>query len=632
MTTNRYPWYQNTTPNTADQDDPRYETPGGAQAKADNAQEAAEEYTNVYVNQTANLADDSVTRPKIAPGAVGAVELDPSLLDYTTDIAVAAKFNEVDAQLADIAINVKNYGATGSNVTDDTVSINNAIAYCSLLVSQGIKPNLIFPPAAGYMVNSGIVIPAGISVTMEAPINYGGTSDEVCITVGASGAVNTQVYLKLRANRNVVSSWLSENSIGIRIYNANTLSVEIAQAQGFTIGVQMMGSGTGVSYNNFYLGYLINNKYAVDLNNELAGWCNENNFFGGRFGVLSGINTGLSRYGVRVTSKYSYYSNNNVFYKPSFELNAAVASPGEAVPILIEFGNNNSFWDLRNEGNSNTTSRIMNSSTNNNYTVGFGTGHLEDASVYPANTITTQRDTSFTDASNLVYTSGSIHLSACYYDGATAIHVPNLHMASSGNSSVLVSTSALVLNSKYLEVPSTRGLGIFIKTTSCKKIVVRRDAENGFGGRVNIRCYDASGNILNDAGANHPYCKGSSHVTISYNSSFGNVYRTGTDSNEDVYFVVGDDVDYVCVILSGGTAALRIRTFTVSSSESKTAAAWVGYEEIVKGVNLMTTPPTAGTWAKGRRGLNGNPTAGQPKSWICTVAGTPGTWVSEGNL
>ena len=23
---------------------------------------------------------------------------------------------------------------------------------------------------------------------------------------------------------------------------------------------------------------------------------------------------------------------------------------------------------------------------------------------------------------------------------------------------------------------------------------------------------------------------------------------------------------------------------------------------------------------------------GQPKGWVCTVAGTPGTWVSEGNL
>lgn len=42
--------------------------------------------------------------------------------------------------------------------------------------------------------------------------------------------------------------------------------------------------------------------------------------------------------------------------------------------------------------------------------------------------------------------------------------------------------------------------------------------------------------------------------------------------------------------------------------------------------------PTGGTWAVGDRIFNSSPAVGQPKSWVCTVAGTPGTWVSEGNL
>jgi hypothetical protein len=42
--------------------------------------------------------------------------------------------------------------------------------------------------------------------------------------------------------------------------------------------------------------------------------------------------------------------------------------------------------------------------------------------------------------------------------------------------------------------------------------------------------------------------------------------------------------------------------------------------------------PTTGTWAVGDRVFNSAPAVGQPKSWVCTVAGTPGTWVSEGNL
>lgn len=42
--------------------------------------------------------------------------------------------------------------------------------------------------------------------------------------------------------------------------------------------------------------------------------------------------------------------------------------------------------------------------------------------------------------------------------------------------------------------------------------------------------------------------------------------------------------------------------------------------------------PTTGTYAVGDRVLNSTPAVGQPKGWICTVAGTPGTWISEGNL
>lgn len=45
-----------------------------------------------------------------------------------------------------------------------------------------------------------------------------------------------------------------------------------------------------------------------------------------------------------------------------------------------------------------------------------------------------------------------------------------------------------------------------------------------------------------------------------------------------------------------------------------------------------TSAPTAGTWAVGDHCAKTNPAVGQPKGWFCTAAGTPGTWTSEGNL
>ena len=45
-----------------------------------------------------------------------------------------------------------------------------------------------------------------------------------------------------------------------------------------------------------------------------------------------------------------------------------------------------------------------------------------------------------------------------------------------------------------------------------------------------------------------------------------------------------------------------------------------------------TLPPTTGTWNVGDVCDNRVAAVGSPKRWLCTVAGTPGTWVSEGIL
>jgi len=47
---------------------------------------------------------------------------------------------------------------------------------------------------------------------------------------------------------------------------------------------------------------------------------------------------------------------------------------------------------------------------------------------------------------------------------------------------------------------------------------------------------------------------------------------------------------------------------------------------------LNNSAPSAGNWLVGDRVEQSVPVVGQPKGWRCTVSGTPGTWVSEGNL
>lgn len=52
----------------------------------------------------------------------------------------------------------------------------------------------------------------------------------------------------------------------------------------------------------------------------------------------------------------------------------------------------------------------------------------------------------------------------------------------------------------------------------------------------------------------------------------------------------------------------------------------------VTGAVTGQTAPSGSSWSKGERTKNLAPAVGSPKAWVCTVAGSPGTWVSEGNL
>ncbi|MBC8609505.1 hypothetical protein H8703_09390, partial [Bifidobacterium faecale] len=87
--------------------------------------------------------------------------------------------------------------------------------------------------------------------------------------------------------------------------------------------------------------------------------------------------------------------------------------------------------------------------------------------------------------------------------------------------------------------------------------------------------------------------------------------------------VVLDDCALVVVRSLGGT------DWIVESISGRTRR---GGTSMAKKIVWTTAAPTTGAWVVGDMAINASPAVGQPKGWRCTVAGTPGTWVSEGNL
>jgi hypothetical protein len=81
-----------------------------------------------------------------------------------------------------------------------------------------------------------------------------------------------------------------------------------------------------------------------------------------------------------------------------------------------------------------------------------------------------------------------------------------------------------------------------------------------------------------------------------------------------------------------GTSGTASFTGGVSPGAGYVGAFSSGIIFYASGSPQTTSPWSTLPWVLGSKAFNSSPAVGQPKGWVCTVAGTPGTWVSEGNL
>lgn len=536
------------------------------------------------------------------------------------------------------------WSETSGTGSDDTAEVLIAVERVNAIASNqllGIRPTLYFPPASGYRVTSEVRVNENVNVIMDGPLIID-APNIVGLTIGRTQAVNFVTRHQIQVIRATQSSWLSEQSIGVKFINANSCDILIQMAKNNTIGAQFIGSGALCGYNNVRLGLINNNKYGLDLTSltvaGVIGVTNQNTFYGGRFDLNSGVGAGLARYGVRFTSQdaappnSAAISNNNVFLNPSFELQVGDSGGADnAVPFLSVYGNLNHAYDVRSEGNSPAALVAQNSSYDNVVETRFGGAIVSNAGDYMSNFVRQHEDHIFSDIATMIWHSGALHKTACFYDGAgVAMHVPKCHIATSGGANVLAALTGLTIASTYLEIGATRGVGVLIDTSVAKRFLVRKDVVSAAnGGYMAIRCYDSGGSVYTTLGAvkSTPYSLLARDLSV-----YGGVFISGSPSDGEYIFEVTDAVKQIAVIIATPSGVAQIRSFSIYTLDGKTATCFPGYEEIFPGANLMTTPPTTGTWIRGRHGWNVNPASGQPLGWSCISGGTPGTWAAWANV
>lgn len=340
--------------------------------------------------------------------------------------------------------------------TDDAAAIQSAAWYCHALNATAVvTPALIFPLGL-YRTLTTITVLPNIDIYMAGEIVYDGGSESAAgLVVGQTDVINPNVKLRLRVGRNGVSDWTDEGSIGIKLINTDRSDLFAAVCSnfsvvggGYTIGLQCIGSATGTASRGYEhchmrLGGIFNCKYGIDLANESAGsgkgFTNSNWFYGGTIAFGSGIGSGLSRYGVRVRSVDGNNKsiNNNTFYALSIQLRTSDASPGEALPVLIENGQDNAYYDLRNESNGPVIIRVLDDPTVANRSNHIEWTHtdstFDDQSREASTTGGAIRDRIINRPSRLVFDSGPMDRNIHYFNGSTTVHIPNVHLMVTGS-------------------------------------------------------------------------------------------------------------------------------------------------------------------------------------------------------
>lgn len=532
-------------------------------------------------------------------------------------------------------INVMSFGAKGDGITDDGPAIIAAVEHAKSMAAGGLRPTILFPTSKGYLSNQTIQIPTNMHVIMDSPVAYGGPVDTPAMIVGQPDLANVNVRLKLSVKRKAgagYADWTNENGVGLLLKNLDTSIIEIVQSTGFTIGVQAMGDSGGFAYNEVHLGLIMDNKIGIDLTNKNSGtgigWCNENMFLAGRIGCFSTTKRKVGRIGVRITSADRTYinNNNNNFYKPNFELQFRSSTPEEALPILIEYGRLNRFFNVRNENNSTVTARIGPESYENTIDLGYGQVVIDDQGNYPS-TVARSARSGLTDFAGAIFISGLLTAKACYYDGDTQVNIPGLGFSSAKNGGIRPS-GKVTLSKEFIEIGSEDqdAVGVFVDTTNTRRFVVKTDTAAGHGGRIHLVCYGADGNILADVGK--PLAKTKVSYKVAWQPNlFGGSYQTITDRADtiesDFFFTVTPEVAKVRVLFWTGTASLQLRSFSVYSVDHGSPAVWSGIPESAGALNVGTKHPTTGEWPRGKIVMNAEPSVltGASRFGPCVIDG-----------
>jgi hypothetical protein len=228
--------------------------------------------------------------------------------------------------------NVYDYGAKGDGVTDDTAAINACCAAALAATDQTSSDFGGHPP--DQVGGSVMVLAVGIfkiSAQITCSVHFDGSRasflvyNTPAIAFLWQPAAGSGPNSVINGKRLIAPELIAEPQVappnnvgvGLQIVNAQNCEIHVRKVQAFQKGIVCRGDGDGFAWNHTKLRWIENNSYGLWLDAINGGYCNENTFYGGNFGITPGANIAGTAY-IRIDDNGR--GNNNVFIHPALEL------------------------------------------------------------------------------------------------------------------------------------------------------------------------------------------------------------------------------------------------------------------------------------------------------------------------
>jgi hypothetical protein len=546
------------------------------------------------------------------------------------------------------SVNVLDYGADPTGVTDSTSAIQAAINACNALTitgtggvtSSGSQP-FVFFPAGKFRIAS--------TLTTNAYLTMEGNRSILQIDSGVIALQSTGYQVIIRGMVFLGGA----QAIAIATSNTDTSTVSIYDCEfqnqtSMTFGTSTTSNSTQIriercKINNINTGCIIGNFLSGDgiyLNDN---WISTNS---DKAFVLGG-DTGPGAVMVYVGNLGVPYASTGVWFTLSAESSLSLRSNrfgGESGGFL-------SIVDTyQTAADQSTTFLIMDDN------VTFSNGAVVRFYGIPRTTILTNNTGQTYANVGIVYDSAITNTMRQAINGANCLwNVENnswLNDNILGSGDILTPQYLYALDNtnvgqgtiqtadKVLQIPSNSGsYGVSTSSTG----VTLTSTTNTFGAFAQRIAVNLQNNnfILNFTTAMNGFSNGLYTAVFEITNEVGYPLRTTFNtSTNGASKVLMRGKNIICVpFFFDSTASQNIglnfnnvqtgSQFTVGSIRIFTGNLDI---ETQNSIVYGSAIPTSLQWQVGDRVVNSTPTVGQPKAWVCTVAGTPGTWVSEGNL